>query len=48
MHVDDRPIDARVHQAIENVINQRLSGNGNKRLRARRRQGPHPLAFSGG
>ena len=46
--VDDDLLDARGFQPVEHVIDQRTSGNFDKRLGPRGRERSHPLAQPGG
>ena len=48
MNIDHRLLDAGFSQAVEHVIEKRLSGDLDKRLRRGRRQRAHALAESGG
>ena len=48
MDVDHRPLDARVLQFLEHMVDQRLAGDLDQRLGPARGQRPHPFAQPGG
>ncbi len=48
MHVDHGALDPGGRQPVEHVIDQRLAGDRNERLRHPVGQRPHPLAETGG